>query len=110
VSDQPSQESKRPGWLNLTTFILVALGFLGGFATNYATRAAQLDTAIGNIAALSVEFKGFLKDYTAAHEAFLKEYNAAHEETAISIKALNQHLEYTDRRVAELEARFAAAR
>lgn len=92
-------ESKKPGWMNLTTFILAMAAYAGGFVTNYTARYSQVDQAITAIGALSVDFKNFLK-----------EYNASHEETAVSIKALNQHLEYTDGRLKDLEQIVAARR
>lgn len=92
MSDQNSQESKKPGWLSLTTFIMMAVGFAGGFLTTYTTRSSQLDQVITQIAALSNDFKSFNKEYALSHE-----------DTAVAIKGLNQHLEYTDRRIEELE-------
>lgn len=90
--EETTPETKKPNWINITTFVLLAVGFLGGFLTNWNTRSTQLDQVISQMTTLTVDFK-----------LFMEKYNISHEDTAVAIKALNQHLEYTDRRLDDLE-------
>jgi hypothetical protein len=92
MPDSISTENKKPNWINLTTFILMVLGFFGGLLTNWNTRSSQLDQVMGQMTTLSNDFK-----------TFTKEYNLSHEDTAVAVKGMNQHLEYDDRRLDDLE-------
>jgi predicted PurR-regulated permease PerM len=94
--DQIAPESRKPNWVNIWTFVLLAAGFLGGYGvtilTNWNTRSTQLDQVITQMTSLSNDFK-----------TFLEKYNLSHEDTAVAIKDLNKHLEYADRRLDDLE-------
>jgi hypothetical protein len=102
MSDPIAAQPKKPNWMTITAFILMALGFGGQLLENLSSRTSQFDTAITQMTTVSTDFKIFLeKDF----KPFIERYNSSHEETAVAIKDLNTHIEYTDRRLAELEQR-----
>lgn len=105
MPDQTTNQPRKPNWLNIGSFVILALGFFGGhFATiltDWNTRSSQVDTVIGQITVLTNKFENFTTRYNDNHETTSNELTRVKGE----LERIEEHLTHADTRIDRLESR-----
>jgi uncharacterized membrane protein (DUF106 family) len=99
-----SEQGKKPGWLNIWTFVLIAagsvLGHYGTILVDYTKHSDRMETMSEKMDSLATDFKTFMVEYRSADKTTSNEIQQLKDE----MERVNDHISHTDTRVDRMES------